>query len=391
MGLTIGGPMYPDDLVRARSRVFDTGLFRRVDVTTEEIERAPGGDISLEPMRVRVAVEAWPALRLRYGFVVTEERSETSLESRQVAPGLSADVTRRTLFGRAVSVGGAVEYQRRERSTRGFLSASTLMSLPIQSTLAIERGWKEFAAGRIADTSSISLGQQANLVDDLSLSLAYTFERNHTFVAASIPGFPDFDIRTAIARLTGAAAWDTRDDPVDAKRGLLLSASATYAPESLGSEFRFTRYVGQAYAFESWHQVVFASAARIGAAWGFGGQEIVPSERFFAGGARTVRGVPEDSLGEQSFFGPVGGQALLVLNQEARVPIYKWLRGVGFVDAGNVFAQPSGIRLNDLTGSIGFGLRLSTPFALLRADYGKVVWGAGKPSSRWVVGIGQAF
>jgi len=391
MGLTIGGPMYPDDLVRARSQVFDTGLFRRVDVTTEEIERAPGGDISLEPMRVRVVVEAWPALRLRYGFVVTEERSETSLESRQVVPGLSADVTRRTLFGRAVSVGGAVEYQRRERSTRGFLSASTLMSLPIQSTLAIERASKEFAAGRTADTSSISLGQQANLVDDLSLSLAYTFERNHTVVAASVPGFPDFDVSTAIARLTGAAAWDTRDDPLDARRGLLLSASATYAPESLGSEFRFTRYVGQAYAFESWHQVVFASAARFGAAWGFGGQEVVPSERFFAGGARTVRGVPEDSLGPQDFFGPVGGQALLVLNQEARVPIYKWLRGVGFVDAGNVFAQPSGIRLNDLTGSIGFGLRLSTPFALLRADYGKVVWGAGKPSSRWEVGIGQAF
>ena len=95
------------------------------------------------------------------------------------------------------------------------------------------------------------MGQQANLIDDLSLSLAYTFERNHTFVAASIPGLPDFDIRTAIARLTGAAAWDTRDDPVDARRGLLLSASATYAPESLGSEFRFTKYVGQAYAFES--------------------------------------------------------------------------------------------------------------------------------------------
>src|SRR5207342_2387500 len=116
---------------------------------------------SLEPMRVRVAVEAWPALRLRYGFVVTEERSETSLDSRQVAPGLSADVTRRTLFGRAVSVGGAVEYQRRECCTGGFLIASTMMSLPIQSTLMIERGWKEFAAGRIADTSSISLGEQA--------------------------------------------------------------------------------------------------------------------------------------------------------------------------------------------------------------------------------------
>ena len=391
MGLTIGGPMYPDDLVRARSRVFDTGLFRRVDVTTEEIERAPSAETSLEPMRVRVAVEAWPALRLRYGFVAAEERSETDAGRRQVAPGLSADVTRRTLFGRAISLGGSVEYQRRERSARGFLSSSTLMSLPIQSSLSLERGRREFAAARVADTNSISVGQQTRVVEHLSLSFAYTFERNHTFVAVTTPGVPTFDIRAAIARLTGAAAWDTRDDPVDARRGLLLSASATYAPESLGSDFRFTKYVGQAYAFQSWRQVVLASAARLGVAWGFGGQELVPSERFFAGGARTVRGVAEDSLGEQDFFGPVGGRALLVLNQEARVPIYKWLRGVGFVDAGNVFAQPSGIRLNELSGSIGFGLRLSTPFALLRADYGKVVWGSGTRTSRWVVGIGQAF
>ena len=391
MGLTIGGPMYPEDLVRARSRVFDTGLFRRVDVTTEEIERASGADSSLQPMRVRVAVEAWPALRFRYGFVAAEERSETDAGRRQVAPGLSADVTRRTLFGRAIGLGGSVEYQRRERSARGFLSSSTLMSLPIQSALALQRGRREFAAGRTADTSSISLGEQTRVVDHVSLSLAYTFERNHTFVTVTTPGVPAFDIRAAIARLTGAAAWDTRDDPVDARRGLLLSASATYAPESLGSDFRFTKYVGQAYAFQSLRQVVFASAARLGVAWGFGGQELVPSERFFAGGARTVRGVAEDSLGEQDFFGPVGGRALLVLNQEARVPIYKWLRGVGFVDAGNVFTQPSGIRLNQLAGSIGFGLRLSTPFALLRADYGKVVLGAGVRSSRWVVGIGQAF
>ena len=94
--------------------------------------------------------------------------------------------------------------------------------------------------------------------------------------------------------------------------------------------------------------------------------------------------------GDVNFFGPVGGRALLVLNQEARVPIYKWLRGVGFVDAGNVFTQPSGIRLDELAGSIGFGLRLSTPFALLRADYGKVVWGAGVRSRGFRLPVDQA-
>jgi outer membrane translocation and assembly module TamA len=73
------------------------------------------------------------------------------------------------------------------------------------------------------------------------------------------------------------------------------------------------------------------------------------------------------------------------------VPIYKWLGGVAFIDAGNIYRQPRDLRLNDLTGSVGFGVRLSTPFALLRADYGRTTWGAGLHTGRWIVGIGQAF
>ena len=75
-----------------------------------------------------------------------------------------------------------------------------------------------------------------------------------------------------------------------------------------------------------------------------------------------------------------------------RLPIYRWVRGVGFVDAGNVFRRPRDASLRDLVGSIGFGLRLATPFALLRVDFAKPVWRAPAESSgRWVFGIGHAF
>jgi len=42
-------------------------------------------------------------------------------------------------------------------------------------------------------------------------------------------------------------------------------------------------------------------------------------------------------------------------------------------------------------GSIGVGLRLATPFALLRADYARPVWGTEQKGGRWTFGIGQAF
>jgi outer membrane protein assembly factor BamA len=123
-----------------------------------------------------------------------------------------------------------------------------------------------------------------------------------------------------------------------------------------------------------------------------GGQELILSERFLAGGARTVRGVDENTLGPRDFFGdPAGGEAMLVLNQEARVPVYKWLRGVAFIDAGNVFPTTGELSFSGLAGSVGVGVRLTTPFALLRADYGRIVWGSAPRGGRWVFGIGQAF
>jgi outer membrane protein assembly factor BamA len=64
------------------------------------------------------------------------------------------------------------------------------------------------------------------------------------------------------------------------------------------------------------------------------------------------------------------------------------VRGVGFIDAGNVFATPSQLSLRSLPVSPGVGLRLMTPFGILRMDYGKR-W-SGEPG-RWTFGIGQIF
>ena len=36
---------------------------------------------------------------------------------------------------------------------------------------------------------------------------------------------------------------------------------------------------------------------------------------------------------------PSGGDRLLILNQEVRFPMYRWVNGVAFVDAGNIFAK----------------------------------------------------
>ena len=394
LGLPIDAPLRAEDLLRARARVFDTGLFRRVDVESEPGD-PPAGDGRVVPVRLRVTVEEWPAVRLRYGFQVAEERPETEIVGRVLVPGLSADLTRRTLFGRAITVGGAAVAQRRHWLGRAFLDAGSFFGLPIGSSLTAERSREEFAAVTlVTDRSSVTWGQRARVAGNVSLSYSYTFERNHTFdTKTSDPSSLAFDITINIARLNTAAAWDTRNDPIDTTRGTLASLSLEYAPEAAGSDIRFVRQVAQVYHFRPWRRLVFASAGRVGVVAPLGGQELILSERFFAGGARTVRGVAEGGLGARDFFGdPAGGRMLTVLNQEVRLPIYRWLRGVGFVDAGNVFTRPRDASLRGLVGSIGFGLRLASPFALLRADYARSIWGEPAGSSgRWSFGIGHAF
>ena len=392
--LTVGATLEPTELLRARTRVFDTGLFRRVDVSTEPMPRVSASDPA-QPMRIRVALEPWPALRLRYGFQIAEQRPESNPTGTSLAPGLSSDITRRTVFGRAVSLSGVLQYERRENTARGLVNAPTLMSLPIESSLVVERVHHTLeGTTSVSNRNGVSWEQRVRTGGHLTLSYSYRFDRDHTFSTKIDPILGTrFDLTVNVARLIGNAAWDTRDDPLNAKRGSLYSSSLQWAPDALGSQFRFVKYVGQAYRFQNVNGIVLASAGRLGLVTPLGGQELISSERFFAGGSRTVRGVNENSLGPVDFFGdPAGGQAMLVLNQEARVPIYKWLGGVAFIDAGNIFKAPGDLKLNALTGSIGFGVRLSTPFALLRADYGRTVWpGSVKGSGRWVFGVGQAF
>jgi outer membrane protein assembly factor BamA len=394
LGLTVGEPLGADAWLQARARLFDTALFQRVDVAVEPLEQVSERQDE-RPARLVVTVQEWPALRVRYGLQLSEERPLDDVEGRNVTPGVSLDARRRTLFGRAVTVGAAAEYQRRERQARTYLSAPTLFGWPVESLISLERSHQDFAdATLVTDRSGISWEQRVQLTPRLHVSYSYRFDRDHTFDTnpEQDPLTPSFDLTVNVARLTGTALFDTRDDPLDTTRGWFVSSNIENGLASLGSEFRFLRHADQVYYFRPWRGLVLASAARLGLAVPLGGQTLIPSELFFSGGARSVRGLPEDGLGERDFFGgPAGGRALVVLNQELRFPVYRWVRGVGFVDAGNVFASPSAIDLGQLTGSVGAGLRITTPFALLRADYARVLSGPSAATGRWTFGIGHAF
>jgi outer membrane protein assembly factor BamA len=139
--------------------------------------------------------------------------------------------------------------------------------------------------------------------------------------------------------------------------------------------------------------LVYAGALRFGAGTGLGDQELVASERFFAGGGTTIRGFRQDYAGPLNALGePRGGDAMLVVNNELRFPIFSIFDGVGFVDLGNVFRSVSDIGLAEIRRTAGVGIRVRTPYFLLRLDYGfKLDQRPGESAGRLFFSIGQAF
>ncbi len=84
--------------------------------------------------------------------------------------------------------------------------------------------------------------------------------------------------------------------------------------------------------------------------------------------------------------------AMMVFNGELRSPLFKTLDGVLFADIGNVYPRAQDLSLTDLRESVGVGLRLRTPWFLIRGDYGFVLDPRpGERRTRFYFSIGQAF
>jgi outer membrane protein assembly factor BamA len=131
---------------------------------------------------------------------------------------------------------------------------------------------------------------------------------------------------------------------------------------------------------------------RVGLAHGLGG-DVPTSERFYAGGSTTLRGFEQNAVGPVGVDNiPAGGNAVLLLNNELRMPLVRRLDGVLFLDVGNVYPSIKDMSLTDLRESAGVGIRLRTPWVLLRTDYGWVLDPRpGERRSRFYFSIGQAF
>ncbi len=244
------------------------------------------------------------------------------------------------------------------------------------------------------------------LTRELSFSGRYVIERAKLFEQRLDPEdkplidrlFPQVRLST----LSAALIRDTRDDPLTPTRGALLGWDNDVAARAIGSEIGFVKSFAQGFFYRRLpgrKATIFAAGARLGLARGFAREvplldengdpvldddgeptiqvvtDVPASERFFAGGDTSVRGYALDRLGipfetiDINGF-PTGGNAVLVVNAELRVPVIGGLGAVGFMDAGQVFNRVSDFDFRQIKPTAGLGLRYQSPIGPIRIDLG---------------------
>jgi outer membrane protein insertion porin family len=236
-------------------------------------------------------------------------------------------------------------------------------------------------------------------------------------------------VRAADGAEPGAPGEICRYNQVDATRGDFLSLDYALALTQLGGNVSFNRFQAsyrRYYKMNSLRGTVFAGNATLGLANVINPRDrddngtideidrtLPISERFFSGGSSTLRGFGFEEAGPREviipvgvfhdqdgnvvtlnpFTVPVGGNALAIVNLEARIPLTRSLQAVPFYDGGNVFRRvgdlfkkrddtpvPPGdplaaIKAANLrahwTNTVGLGFRIQTPLGgALAVDYG---------------------
>ena len=203
----------------------------------------------------------------------------------------------------------------------------------------------------------------------------YVIERDNVFDErfdpADQPLIDRLFRRSGCRRVSGSVIRDTRDDALAPSRGELRRDARTSAgARAIGSEVGFIKLFTQGLLFRravarrrgasspvargrasppdsngrwrKWTRTAIRCSVLTASPSCRRDTDLPASERFFAGGDTSVRGYALDRLGTAATIDrngfPVGGNAVIVLNSELRVPVWKDVGVVGFIDAGNACA-----------------------------------------------------
>jgi len=162
--------------------------------------------------------------------------------------------------------------------------------------------------------------------------------------------------------------YDRRDSAWLPSRGWMVGGHFEHFGEFLGGDWDFWKagvegqYFRTLYVDRFDRKHVLAVTGEADFADTYGGGTVPIFERYFAGGAYSVRGFGYRGIGRHFGNQPLGGEARLLSTVEYTFPLIgEIIRGVLFWDAGQVADTGGDLGLEDFRNAVGVGLRISAP------------------------------
>lgn len=358
---------------RSQSNLYNTGLFQWVWIQPTE------KDAGKPQKEVLVLLGETPRWELSAGI------GYGRFDEARLVSGLR----QRNLFGRGIRWGLEGKLSMKVRRAELLVTEPWFLGRRIEANVGSAYHWRdepEFVAESVEGILLLTRALRARVL----IEGGYRLRR--TTLLSVTPALTGRDRRNRTSILGAAVTWKMRDDLFNTTRGFFLRAEAEYAGTFLGGTNQFLR--GNLY----WRHfvplpagVVLAFNTRLGAMRSLHHGGTIPiNERYFLGGDRSVRGYPRHSLGPVDSAGNArGARKLIEFGQEFRFPLSHHLRGVLFCDEGILF--DSDPRRDDWAAGAGGGLRIVTPFGVLRAEVARGLterWGTGV---EYYLSVGQAF
>ena len=374
------GQTYSPDVLDDRFRtLMKTGLFNLLQIKP----------VPIDGHLLRLDVSAEEAKSKEFGFSVGYGTYEGGI--------LGVQFRDRDLFGYGRPLTTSVEVS--QRGYKGeilyedpfFFDTDFAFKARLAALTFDFQGYSKFElGGRLELTRKISKHDEAGLifavrhVDITSAGIKPVFLGDQNYLVNTL-GFTN--------------TFDPRESPLVAPRGFVINNTLDLASNVFGSQIEFLRgTIRVAYylpfapklitpgvveyqsgtPLQRWfRQSSIAFGARAGVLHsltvsGPAEATAIPiDERFFNGGASTVRSFGERDLGPHDPKGnPLGGEFLTVFNIEYTFPLLGELQGAVFTDAGNLLPTSEQPGLNDMRYAVGAGLRYKLPIGPIRLDYG---------------------
>ena len=352
--LAAGDAYDPETILQAQQRLYATGLFSRVDIVTLERDTPGTRDLLIQ------LEDAGPLL-LTYGVGVQDREG----------PRGTVELTHSNLWRLDRSLSFRIRGSQREQRFQTTFREPRLFNWEVDgfASLFFERTRQQFFDANRIDFSFQSLKQLANLDSVLFSASFQTVNLRDIRVNPRAGSFPDETGTVHIASVGGSYIRDTRNDPINPRRGNYFTGTLRLASEHLGSEVNYVSLFTQGSLYRPAKETVIAASLRFGWNQPYGNTVSLPiTERYFAGGSTTLRAFGLDEAGIEG-----GGNALAILNVEYRFPIPMLLSGLGgtvFYDTGTTFQYISDFNFGDFTHTAGFGMRYETPLGPIRLDFG---------------------